>query len=132
MLIDALFLGDTGDDEGKQAAFRESHMAANLDAKAKFAKSLYRLSGMELGHVLHVLDIRSPDALVQPDPSVDLPVEKFTNETELEINVDAIDVRTFIELERYVKEKMKVRFNGALESSGDDQEGNAKKKQRRS
>ena len=125
-------VGDTGDNEGKQAAFREKNVAANLDAKAKFAKNLYRLSGMELGHVLHVLDIRSPQALVQPDPSVEVPEDKFSEETELEINVDAIDSRTFTELDRYVKEKMKARSNGAVEEEEDDVEGSARKKKRTS
>ncbi len=107
-------------------------MAANLDAKAKFAKNLYRLSGMELGHVLHVLDIRSPQALVQPDPSVEIPIDTYSEETELEINVDAIDIRTFIELDRYVNEKMKARTNGVAEALGDGLEENPKKKQRKS
>ena len=108
-------------------------MAANLDAKAKFAKSLYQLSGMELGHVLHVLDIRSPQALVQPDPSAEIPVDKFSNETELEINVDAIDTRTFTELDKYVKEKVNSRSNNIDDVLEDDEEGNVyKKKQRRS
>jgi hypothetical protein len=121
---------DTGDEEGKKSANRDKDITASLDAKAKFAKSLYRLSGMELGHVLHVLDIRSPQALEQPDPSAQSPVDKFAEESEMEINVDAIDARTFAELDRYVKEKMKARSNGVAEALGDEL-GSARKKQKR-
>ena len=99
--------------------------------KAKFAKNLYRLSGMELGHVLHVLDIRSPQALEQTDPSATSPVDKFSGEAEAEINVDAIDARTFAELDRYVKEKMKARSNDTSDALGEEQGGSAKKKQKR-
>lgn len=109
-------------------------MAASLDAKAKFAKHLYRLSGMELGHILHVLDIRCPQALEQADPDFSSPIDgqpsdTFCQEPELEINVDAIDARTFAELDRYVKEKMKARSNSIAEVSGEEQ-GKEKKKKR--
>mmetsp|Transcript_6384 Transcript_6384/g.7912 ORF Transcript_6384/g.7912 Transcript_6384/m.7912 type:complete len:232 (+) Transcript_6384:50-745(+) len=116
------------DEEGKK---RATALGSNLDAKAKFAKNLYRLSGMELGHVLHVLDIRSPAALEQPDPSAKAPLDRFTEEAEVEINVDAIDARTFAELDRYVKDKMKARSNGMSETPDEEQVGGAKKKQRR-
>ena len=85
---------------------------------------------MELGHVLHVLDIRSPQALEQPDSSAQSPVDKFAEESEMEINVDAIDARTFAELDRYVKEKMKARSNDVAEALGDEL-GSARKKQKR-
>lgn len=85
---------------------------------------------MELGHVLQVLDIRCPQALEQPDPSADPPADKFSEDSEVEINVDAIDARTFAELDRYVNEKMKARTNSVAEALGEDQ-GSAKKKQRR-
>ncbi len=86
---------------------------------------------MEIGHVLHVLDIRCPAALEQPDPSAKTPLDRFTEEAEVEVNVDAIDARTFAELDRYVKEKMRARSNGLAENSGEEQGESAKKKQRR-
>jgi hypothetical protein len=124
-------IGDTGDEEGNKSANQEKETAANLDAKTKFAKNLLRLSGMELGHVLHVIDIRSHQALEQPDESAKSHVDKFSGESEVEINVDAIDLRTFTELDRYVKEKMKARSNDVVESIAEEQ-APAKKKQKKS
>mmetsp|Transcript_17027 Transcript_17027/g.20788 ORF Transcript_17027/g.20788 Transcript_17027/m.20788 type:complete len:238 (-) Transcript_17027:170-883(-) len=124
---------DTGDNEGKQKAlFCDKEQISNLDAKAKFASNLFRLSGMELGHVMHLIDIRCPQALEQPDPTAESPVDKFATESEVEINVDAIDSRTFTELERYVKEKMNARSNGTSDDLAEDHgHGSAKKKQKR-
>lgn len=125
-----IYLGDTGDDEGKKSLSREQELVASLDTKAKFAKQLYRLSGMEIGHVISVLDIRCPQALELPDPSADLITNNCAGVSDVEINVDAIDARTLAELERYVKEKTKTRSNSIAESL--DDQGSAKKKQRRS
>ena len=52
-------------------------------------------------------------------------------EPSVEINVDVIDARTFAELDRYVKEKMKARSNGVAEALGGDHGGSARKKQKR-
>ena len=106
-------------------------MGSNLDAKTNFAKNLYRLSGMELGHVLQVLDVRSPAALEQPDPSAKTPSDRFAEEAEVEINVDAIDPKTFADLEQYVKEKMKARTNETAESAEEEEFEGARKKQRK-
>ena len=87
---------------------------------------------MELGHVLQVLDLRCPQSLERPDPSANLPDKR--DSTDIEIDVDAIDPRTFAELDRYVKEKMLSRSN----SSGDggdklfEANPNSRKKQKRS
>lgn len=77
---------------------------ANLDIKMAFASKLFQLSGMELGHVLKIIDLKCPKALEQPDPS---PVRKSQTEAaSVEINVDKLDSRTFAELDRYVKDKL--------------------------
>lgn len=65
---------------------------------------------MELGHVLQVIDLKCPNALEQPDPSKSAAGQN--DYSEVEINVDAIDSRTFTELDRYVKEKMLARTTG--------------------
>jgi hypothetical protein len=77
---------------------------ANLDVKMAFASKLFQLSGMELGHILKIIDLKCPKALEQPDPSA---IRKSQTESaSVEINVDKIDSRTFAELDRYVKEKL--------------------------
>ena len=121
--------GDTGDNEGQQSVDKEKESAASLDVKAKFAKRLYRLSGMELGHILNVLDMRCPQALEQPGPCSEPGSDGFNDKSELEINVDAIDTKTFAELDKYVREKMKARSNSFSENV--EEQGSAKKKQKR-
>jgi len=132
---------DTGDDEGKSAAQirDEKNVALDLDVKTKFASNLFLLSGMEIGHVLQVLDLRCPQALDNPstttgtndDHDGDMKRKATTN---VEINVEVIDTRTFAELDRYVKEKMLLRSNGAaadtLGNQARQREGTVKKKQR--
>ena len=56
---------------------------------------------MELGYVLQVLDLRCPQALEMPDPS-SKPNDDKVVASEVEINIDAIDSKTFAELDRYV------------------------------
>lgn len=89
---------------------------SSLDTKTKFASHLFKLSGKELGHVMQVLDLRCPQALEQPD-------DESSGErglaTQIEINVDAIDSRTLIELERYVSEKVGARSPDGIPLIGD-------------
>lgn len=89
---------------------------SSLDVKAKFAANIFRLSGMELGHVLQVLDLKCPNALEDPESSADSNTRTSLNsqvdEAQVEINVDAIDPRTFAELDRYVKDKIFARTTG--------------------
>jgi len=126
---------NTGDDEGKVATPSHGDKSASmsLDIKAKFAKNLFRLSGMELGHVVQVLDLRCPQALENPDPNTETQKEDFQS-SKVEINVEVIDSRTFQDLDRYVKKKMLTRSNGESDIVGtkDSQSsGNIKKKPRR-
>jgi len=83
----------------------------SLDAKTKFGSNLFRLTGVQLGHVLQVIDLKCPRALERPltpndpsnAPSSSLPPPNGEN---VEINVDAIDMKTFYELDHYVKERI--------------------------
>jgi hypothetical protein len=102
---------DLGENEKKKSSTTQPKSGAvSLDVKARFASSIFRLSGMELGHVLQVIDLKCPNALELPDPSK---MPQSQNEPAgVEINVDAIDARTFAELDRYVKEKMLARTTG--------------------
>ena len=87
--------------------------------------SLKQLSGMELGHVLHVIDIQCPEALEDPAPeslTSDAPPlihghryawDEFDGGCQVEVDVDSISPDTFWELDRYVKEKVHGRGRGA-------------------
>lgn len=96
-----------------------------LDIRTRFAARLQRLSGMELGHVLQVLDMRCPDALDDPTEE-SLPSgaprvtkqhnyswETFDGGCQLEIDVDVIPPDVFYELDKYVKDKVQGRGRGA-------------------
>eukprot|EP00585_Thalassiosira_rotula_P013225 CAMPEP_0196130176 /NCGR_PEP_ID=MMETSP0910-20130528/641_1 /TAXON_ID=49265 /ORGANISM="Thalassiosira rotula, Strain GSO102" /LENGTH=323 /DNA_ID=CAMNT_0041389429 /DNA_START=89 /DNA_END=1057 /DNA_ORIENTATION=- len=89
-----------------------------LDARARFASRLQRLSGMELGHVLQVIDMQCPEALEDPSPdrtrSDATPPTKrhryawdeFDGGCQIEVDVDAIPRETFWKLDAYAKEKV--------------------------
>lgn len=119
---------DTGDNEGRKKSAQKTSIS--LDVKTKFASNIFRLSGMELGHVMQVIDLKCPQALEQPDPSLEFNNidSSFGKESEIEINVDALDQRTFTELDRYVKEKMLARTAG--EALGDFDNTTPKKQKR--
>lgn len=97
---------------------------ANLDMKMAFASKLFQLSGMELGHVLKIIDLKCPKALEQPDPSS--VIKSQSDAASVEINVDKLDSRTFAELDRYVKDKLLQRDH----SEDTDLEDTPPKKQR--
>jgi hypothetical protein len=120
VLILALYLvDDTGSGDGEnKASPSPPKSGVSLDVKARFASNIFRLSGMELGHVLQVIDLKCPNALEDPNPSH---AEKDTyDEAQVEINIDAIDPRTFSELDRYVKDKMLARTTGEALDEMDD------------
>ena len=73
---------------------------------------------MELGHVLHVIDLKYCILM----PSYGWCRERYHNsdEAQVEINIDAIDPRTFSELDRYVKDKMLARTTGEALDEMDD------------
>lgn len=122
-----MFTDDTGagDGEKKKSTSQQKSGGVSLDVKTRFASSIFRLSGMELGHVLQVMDLKCPNALQVPDPSKK--PSSQTEAAEVEINVDAIDPRTFAELDRYVKEKMLARTTG---EALDELDGGSKRQKR--
>mmetsp|Transcript_41425 Transcript_41425/g.86947 ORF Transcript_41425/g.86947 Transcript_41425/m.86947 type:complete len:326 (+) Transcript_41425:179-1156(+) len=95
-----------------------------LDVRARFASRLSRLSGMELGHVLQVIDSSCPEVLEDPTPdrlrSDATPVirhhnygwDEFDGGCQIEVDVDAIPPETFWKLDGYVKEKVQGRGRG--------------------
>mmetsp|Transcript_37373 Transcript_37373/g.111975 ORF Transcript_37373/g.111975 Transcript_37373/m.111975 type:complete len:295 (-) Transcript_37373:438-1322(-) len=100
---------------------------SSLDAKARFAAGLFKLTGNEMGHVLRLIDLKCPQALVDPDPEGlygggDAAVDGDISCAEVEIDVEAVDPRTFAELERYVREK--------VSPTGSGQSGSVSKKRR--
>ncbi|KAL3816421.1 hypothetical protein ACHAXA_007357 [Cyclostephanos tholiformis] len=96
-----------------------------LDVRTRFAARLQRLSGMELGYVMSVIDIQCPEALEDPAPeslTSDAPPlihghryawDEFDGGCQIEIDVDSIPPSTFWDLDRYVKEKVQGRGRGA-------------------
>jgi hypothetical protein len=99
-----------------------------LDVRTRFAARLQRLSGMELGHVLQVIDLNCPEAIEDPTynqlpTTTDAPHpasmlshrymwDEFDGGCQIEIDVDVIPDETFWELDRYVKEKVNERGRG--------------------
>mmetsp|Transcript_13063 Transcript_13063/g.52317 ORF Transcript_13063/g.52317 Transcript_13063/m.52317 type:complete len:211 (-) Transcript_13063:732-1364(-) len=64
----------------------------SLEEKTRFSNLIYKIKQEELGHVVEKLEDRCPTA-----------INKSTSDDELEINIDAIDPKTFHELDRYVR-----------------------------
>jgi len=109
--IEAEYDTGSGSGEGeKKTPSSPPKSGVSLDVKARFASNIFRLSGMELGHVLQVIDLKCPNALEDPNPS-NAEKENY-GVAQVEINVDVIDPRTFSELDRYVKDKMLARTTG--------------------
>jgi hypothetical protein len=71
----------------------------NLDAKAQLASNIFLLSGLELAHVITTIENYCPQAL---EP---------TGGAHVEINVDALDPRTFSELEKFTRDKVSSRHS---------------------
>ncbi len=70
--------------------------AMAMDKKSKFSEKLFRLNGMELGHVIQTIESKCPEALEDiPSPT-----------PQVEINVDALPSPVFKELEAYLQEKV--------------------------
>ena len=71
----------------------EADHAPSLDEKTKFSHNIYRIKQEELGVLVEKLDAKCPEA-----------IDKSTSDDEIEINIDAIDPRTFHDLDRYVRQ----------------------------
>jgi len=103
---------DCNNDMGEQ-----EHLATNpnemrrptLDRKQRLGSCIFRLSGMELGHVMNLIDRFCPNALECPHGFNGDPLSNFCqSETEIEINVDLLanDSKTFQKVEDYINERM--------------------------
>ena len=114
-----------------------------LDVRTRFAARLQRLSGMELGHVLQVIDMQCPDALEDPTEEqlrsdAALVVhnhryawDEFDGGCQIEVDVDAIPPETFWKLDTYVKEKVQGRGRGPWSDELTDTEPGAGSKKRK-
>jgi hypothetical protein len=156
---------DTGEDDerdvaGSSSGQQNENEPPSLELRTKFAANLFRLNGDELGYVLQVLDLRCPRAIekvpaaatvtsqqqVLSNPyassSAAAPPPQTTpsiNDTELEINVDAIETKIFRELDRFVKDKLYSRETTAVggsaavtgNASAPSEGGGTKKKRKR-
>mmetsp|Transcript_13527 Transcript_13527/g.22033 ORF Transcript_13527/g.22033 Transcript_13527/m.22033 type:complete len:277 (-) Transcript_13527:891-1721(-) len=111
-----------------------------LDVRTRFASRLQRLSGMELGHVLQIIDMQCPEALEDPTQeqlrSDATPVMKrhryswdeFDGGCQIEVDVDAIPAETFWKLDQYVKEKVQGRGRGPWSDDLTEAEPGVKKR----
>jgi len=76
----------------KSADDDETTNPPTLEEKTLFSQNIYKINSEQLGRVVQLLDAGCPKA-----------IEK-TSADEIEINIDAIDTKTFRELERFVRE----------------------------
>lgn len=68
----------------------DSHPPSH-EEKIRFSHNIYKIKQEELGQVVEKLEEKCVEAM-----------DKSTNDDEIEINIDAIDPKTFHELERFV------------------------------
>jgi major membrane immunogen (membrane-anchored lipoprotein) len=65
-----------------------------VDEKIHFSQNMYKISSKDLGIVVEILEEKCPKALEKGSPD------------EVDIVIDAIDNKTFRELEKYILEKV--------------------------
>jgi hypothetical protein len=105
---------------------------ATLDSKALVASKIFFLSGMELAHVFTTLENQCPMAL-----------EQVGDTAHIEINIDALDTKTFADIEKYVMDCVSSRHSDESEQQHQQQQwyeetpkapnsNNSTKKRRRS
>lgn len=108
------------DEEGEN---KKSPRDVSLDSKSNLAQKIFLLSGSELAHVMTTLENHAPESLESING----------NSAQVEINVDAIDGKTFGVLEKYVNQKVASRHGNTdflPEESGGRREGSAKKRKK--
>lgn len=76
------------------AAFSATHRAPTLEEKILLSQNIYKVSSADLAAVVAILEERCPKALDKSSPD------------EVDIVVDAIDTKTFRELEKLVLDKV--------------------------
>lgn len=72
--------------------------ATTMDAKSRLSANLMLLNGPEWGHVVAVLEIESPNALL----TTDIPGH-------LELNLDGMDAKVLAKISDYAEEKASAR-----------------------
>lgn len=137
--------GGGGKSSQDQSSSSNGAKYASLEQRTRFGANLFRLTGMQLGHVLMKLDLNCPKALESPsylhdnndvddennstnndDGSSEEESERDMSSSphrildgeQIEINVDLIDAKTFAELDAYVKEKMLLRKRNGRSTLG--------------
>mmetsp|Transcript_15637 Transcript_15637/g.23683 ORF Transcript_15637/g.23683 Transcript_15637/m.23683 type:complete len:234 (-) Transcript_15637:36-737(-) len=118
-------VGESNDTGGASGNNKSKSDTVSLDMKADLASKIFLLSGMELTHVITLLENRCPTALEQ--------VGK--DEVHMEINVDALDYKVFTDVNNYVQEKIASRHGSYLDEPPEDltkgsTNGNKKRKTR--
>jgi hypothetical protein len=73
----------------------EAPPPTSLDTKAALSERLFLLSGVELGHVITLIEQQAPQAL-----------EDVVGSNQVEIVMDALPPRTFAELDKYTRDKV--------------------------
>lgn len=94
---------------GSEATLTNRDGTATLDGKAQLASKIFLLSGMELAHVLTTIENCCPQALDQVGDS-----------SHIEINIDELDVKTFAEIDKYVKDKVATRHSDITDQVPED------------
>ena len=97
-------LAESADSDGKP-----KEGAITLDSKAQLSSKIFLLSGFELGHVLTTIENRCPQALDQVGDS-----------SHIEINIDEFDYKTFVDIDKYVKDKVVARHSNIPEQVPED------------
>lgn len=104
------------------AAEGEDDRQPTLEEKTKFATNIYKIKSEELGEVVTRLDQSCPQAL-----------DKKPDRDEIEINIDAIDPRSFHQLDRLVKDFLPEAFKKSKKkkSAGAAADGGGSNKRQR-
>lgn len=85
-----LFAGPIPTAKNERAKSPEPKETISLERKSNFSAAIFRLNGMELGHVIRTIELECPEAL------------EDLAENQVEINVDRMPPTVFMELETYL------------------------------
>ena len=102
-------LGDSKPESDSTKSNSNWDGSITLDSKAQLASRIFLLSGVELAHVMTTIENHCPQALDQVGDSA-----------HIEINIDALDNKTFAALEKYTKDKISTRHPDLAEHVPED------------
>lgn len=93
----------------EQLVEEEVDHAPSHEEKIRFSHQIYKIKQEELGHLVDKLEEKCAEAMDKVqfravDESTQNPLSQSTNDDEIEINIDAIDPKTFHELDRFVRQ----------------------------